>query len=301
MLFIFKVSTAKLQLMKTFNSHAVHCRVPSIQSLSVLNTFLLIGTRGGDILQTDITNGSVYQEKPMVTGHYYGEVWGLATHPTNNSIFATSGDDQTVRIWHISSGTHEDTHSHDCIALTEPDALPDMSRALVFEPTTGHWLVAGLGGRLGYRKVGTFGEHAGSICSLDTNNLQVLHLMKVAKEQISDMAFSLNGETLAVASNDNFIYLIHVEGPMNMSVIHQCSGHSSFVTDVSISSDNMWMMSNDGAGEILYWNINNGKRESDIDIFQNVEFLPNTCPLSWETIGCWPVSVDTRTRPAAGI
>ena len=326
-----QLPTMKLELIKTFDAHLAHARVPSIQSLSIMQTTLLLGTRGSEILQLDMTNGTVHNNKPLVTGHSFGEVWGLATHPLNNSMFATSGDDKTVRMWHISSGTSSGGSSssstatpssfHECIAVTEPGALPDMSRALVFEPTTGDWLVAGLGGRLGLRKIGTFGKHAGSIVSLDATNLNVLGMMKVAKEQIGDMAFTLDGKTLAVASNDNFIYLVNCNGPMDMQVRQRCTGHSSFVTDVSVSIDSKWMMSNDGtvavggvvgvllfgvlvlgictdsfslcvfsgAGEILYWNLKNGKREGDIDLFQKVTFSPNTCPLSWETVGCWPV------------
>ena len=203
-----------------------------------------------EILQLNMTNGAVHDNKPLVTGHSFGEVWGLATHPLNNSMFATSGDDKTVRMWHISSTP---SSSHECIAVTEPDALPDMSRALVFEPTTGDWLVAGLGGRLGVRKIGTFGKHAGSIVSLDATNLNVLGMMKVAKEQIGDMAFTMDGKTLAVASNDNFIYLVNCNGPMDMHVRHRCTGHSSFVTDVSVSIDSKWMMSNDGKVAVQGW------------------------------------------------
>ena len=254
-----QLPTMKLELIKTFDAHLAHARVPSIQSLSIMQTTLLLGTRGSEILQLDMTNGTVHNNKPLVTGHSFGEVWGLATHPLNNSMFATSGDDKTVRMWHISSGTSSGGSSsssssstatpssfHECIAVTEPDALPDMSRALVFEPTTGDWLVAGLGGRLGLRKIGTFGKHAGSIVSLDATNLNVLGMMKVAKEQIGDMAFTLDGKTLAVASNDNFIYLVNCNGPMDMQVRQRCTGHSSFVTDVSVSIDSKWMMSNDG-------------------------------------------------------
>ena len=53
---------------------------------------------------------------------------------------ACSGDDKTVRMWHIGA--------KECIAQTLPGALPDMARALCFYPD-GDFIVAGLGGRLG--------------------------------------------------------------------------------------------------------------------------------------------------------
>jgi WD40 repeat protein len=168
-----------------------------------------------------------------------------APHPFENSIFATSGDDKTVRMWHIGG--------KQCIAITESEALPDMSRALVFEPTTGDWLVAGLGGRLGVRKVSNMGQHAGTIVTFMGKNLKKCASLKVAKEQISDMAFSSNGKTLAVASNDQFIYLLHVNGPTDMNKYAKCGGHSSYVTDVSISENNKWMMTNDGKLSLLFF------------------------------------------------
>lgn len=176
--------------------------------------------------------------------------------------------------------------------MTTSEALPDMSRALIFEPTTGDWLVAALGGRLGVRKVGAFGKHAGSIVTLIGKTLKKCATLKVAKEQIGDMAFTSNGKILAVASNDQFIYLIHVKGPTKMDKFAKCSGHSSYVTDISISEDNKWMMTNDGAGELLFWNVQTGEREPDADEVKNALWNPNTCPLSWETIGIWGASDD---------
>jgi hypothetical protein len=79
-------------------------------------------------------------------------------------------------MWHIGG--------KQCIAMTTSEALPDMSRALIFEPTTGDWLVAALGGRLGVRKVGAFGKHAGSIVTLIGKTLKKCATLKVAKEQI---------------------------------------------------------------------------------------------------------------------
>ena len=36
----------------------------------------------------------------MLQGHFGGELWGLATNPTNSTI-ATAGGDKYVRLWDI--------------------------------------------------------------------------------------------------------------------------------------------------------------------------------------------------------
>mmetsp|Transcript_13275 Transcript_13275/g.2081 ORF Transcript_13275/g.2081 Transcript_13275/m.2081 type:complete len:126 (+) Transcript_13275:1966-2343(+) len=39
-----------------------------------------------------------------MTGHFEGELWGLAVHPFN-PLCATCGGDKTVRIWDLNEGT----------------------------------------------------------------------------------------------------------------------------------------------------------------------------------------------------
>jgi WD40 repeat protein len=56
--------------------------------------------------------------------------------------------------------------------------------------------------------------------------------------------------------------------------------------------DDKYIMSNDGAGEILFWEVKTGKREPRLDKTKNMKYRPNSCPLSWMTKGIWPYSSD---------
>eukprot|EP00946_MAST-07B_sp_MAST-7B-sp1_P000354 g354.t1 len=270
----------------TFDSFADITTKPSIQSISVHSSGrrILLGTRGGEIMEISLADGALLSEEPLTSSHNFGETWGLAAHPHDPNVFATSGDDKTIRLWHVMY--------RGSFARTAPGSVLDMSRALCFSPRSGAYLVAGLGGRIGGRKTGDFGKHAGKIQIFDGESLKVLKTASVAKEQISDVAFSNDGKTLAVASNDNFIHLIDFAGPTRLKRRATCKGHSSYVTDISISQDSKYMMSNCGAGEILFWRLDNGKRLTKLNKLKEAEWLPLTCPLSYATQGIWPDDGD---------
>ena len=218
----------KIEALKTLDMFQQQTLHPSVQSLSISSNKAraLVGTRGGDIMEIKLNDGSLLKPKPLTSGHHHGELWGLAAHPVDPLVFATSGDDKTVRLWNI--------RRRECMAMTESEALPTMSRALVFTPR-GENLVVGLGGRLGHRKVGQHGKHAGKVVVLDSTNLSVLSTTKVAKEMISDMCFTPDGQTLAVASHDNIIYLLTYRSPTDLQPRARCRGHSSYVTNISVS------------------------------------------------------------------
>ena len=216
----------KVELFKTYDSFNKLTRISSVQSLSVSSNKAraLIGTRGGDIIEIKLGDGSLLKNKALTNGHNHGELWGLAAHPHDPTIFCTSGDDKTVRMWSI--------RKRECIGMTQSDALPDMSRAIAFTPRKGDFLAVGLGGRLAGRKIGNHGKSAGKLLMLDCKDLKVVSTFKVAKEMISDICFTPDGQTLAVASHDNIIYLLSYRSPTDLQPRARCRGHSSYITNM---------------------------------------------------------------------
>ena len=91
------------------------------------NLTLLLGTYGGEIIELTAhdnsnnnkskasaientlgsSNGHVNLDltdatsEVLIHSHYSGELWGVATHPYDTDIFASAGDDGSVRIWSI--------------------------------------------------------------------------------------------------------------------------------------------------------------------------------------------------------
>lgn len=45
-------------------------------------------------------------------GHSRAELQGLCSHPLDDDIFATSGDDMTVRMWSISKNRVSSSHMY---------------------------------------------------------------------------------------------------------------------------------------------------------------------------------------------
>jgi len=105
-------------------------------------TKLLVGCGGGDLVEITLSQvGSSDAKgalKNLVSGHSLGEVWGLATHPLDSDLFATCGDDMTLRVF-SKSNQKLDSHA----------ILPHEARALAWIPTPGlsevSYLIVGFG------------------------------------------------------------------------------------------------------------------------------------------------------------
>ena len=91
-----------------------------------------------------------------------------------------------------------------------------------------------------------------------------------------------------MASQDTFIYLVTVNGPTQLSLRSKCSGHSSYIKAITVSSDDLLLMSNDGAGEVKYWNMTDGLPVSTASMIRDSPWNTNTCPVGWSTKGIWP-------------
>ena len=106
-------------------------------------------------------------EEILLESHFYGETRGLAVHP-RELLFATSGDDKTVRIW--------DMKSHKCVATT---TLNSYVRSLAYS-SSGYHLACGTGGRFKGKSCGPQGH----IVILDTKSMRPIFTLKDPKKLV---------------------------------------------------------------------------------------------------------------------
>lgn len=104
---------------------------------------------------------------------------------------------------------------------------------------------------------------------------------------------SADGNFLAVASHDNFVYIYAVtENGRKYSRVGKCTGHSSFVTHVDWSKNSQFLVTNSGDYETLFWEASSGKHVTNMDTVRNLEWATSTCTLSFNTFGIWPDGAD---------
>ncbi|XP_039893399.1 echinoderm microtubule-associated protein-like 2 isoform X1 [Simochromis diagramma] len=209
---------------------------------------------------------------PIVQGHT-DELWGLDIHPTMEQ-FVTCSQDKQVHLW--------DAHSHQPLWSK---TIEDPGRSAGFHPSgavlavgtmTGKWLV------------------------LDTDTRDLVSMHTDGNEIISNVKYSPDGNFLAVASHDNFVYIYAVtENGRKYSRVGKCTGHSSFVTHVDWSKNSQYLVTNSGDYEILFWEASSGKHVTNMDTVRNLEWATSTCTLSFSTFGIWPDGADGTDINAA--
>lgn len=202
---------------------------------------------------------------PIVQGHT-DELWGLDIHPTMEQ-FVTCSQDKQVHLW--------DAHSHQPLWSK---TIEDPGRSAGFHPSgavlavgtmTGKWLV------------------------LDTDTRDLVSMHTDGNEIISNVKYSPDGNFLAVASHDNFVYIYAVtENGRKYSRVGKCTGHSSFVTHVDWSKNSQFLVTNSGDYETLFWEASSGKHVTNMDTVRNLEWATSTCTLSFNTFGIWPDGAD---------
>eukprot|EP01043_Picozoa_sp_COSAG02_P029956 COSAG02_NODE_1888_length_10500_cov_3.026536_4_plen_1147_part_00 len=162
---------------------------------------LAVGTSRNEIVCFDRREGTL--KTIVVTQGHSASVSGLAMDMASPS-FATCADDKTLRLWCLRRGL--------LLGLSQ---LPMAGRACAISPH-GDAIVVGLS--------------SGGLQVHDADTLRVTYENpKLAKESISDLKFSPDGQTLACASHDNMIYLLDTDGWRQYAVL---SGHSSYVSHV---------------------------------------------------------------------
>ncbi|KAG1711816.1 hypothetical protein DVH05_009058 [Phytophthora capsici] len=283
------------QSLKCFDLDAMHVGSfgKGINSVFLNSTGrkLLVGTSSSDIIEIDVASGGVLNGgQPLFSGHFAMELWGLAVHPSQRQ-FVTVGDDRTLRVWDMESKR-----------LIQARLLPAKARACAYSPDS-ELLAVGFGGDNGVRqrkkpalKPGQAQSKEGGVAILRTHDLDTEKLVfedKPAKEWISDVKFSPNGEVLALGSHDNSIYLYSVgAGAQEFKKRKPFSKHNSYITHFDFSDDSNYIQSNCGAYEYLFCDTASSNQVGRASTVRDVKWATWTCTLGWPVQGIWPECAD---------
>ena len=280
-----------LAILRTLNMSSIDCLVKNVISVDISSTGkqILVGTQGSEIVEIDTETGS--NSAILMSGHYKDEVWGLGVHNSNPDLFATSGDDGTVRVWSLGGKK-----------LLCSESVGDQSRAVSFN---GDYVCAGIGGEEGRKKKRAKGVLAGgySVFKFDSNNPSLSKIAedRCAKEWVSDLKFSPSGKLLAVGSHDNKIYLYDVDRESGTTKkVGVCAKHNSYITHVDFTKDETALMSTCGAYELLWFSTRGKQMGSKTEMQQipsatsmrDQKYSPFTCTLGWPVQGIFPDGAD---------
>ena len=254
-------------------------RPSSVHALQydVGSTSVLVGTKGSEVIYFNTVDGAGIA---LQAGHYRGAVWGLA-QSTLNPHFVTTGDDRMIRLWDLSA--------HKCVAAAK---LPSVSRCAAYSPDMCS-IAVGTGGRL---KNGRPAKFDGAFVVVDAETLAVTHRGQDASQPITDIRYSPDGSTLAVACADSCVYLYDVALKYSLRV--KCEGHHGSVTHVDFSADSTWLQSTSTEGELFYWDVSTGTQLMDgaADL-KDTAWATWTCPVGWPVQGVW----SARARPVSSV
>jgi microtubule-associated protein-like 6 len=236
-----------------------------IQSICMRDNQILVATQSGTLITFSSDNEKVNESDTnrVIEGHFVGETWGLARHPTGDE-FVTCGDDMTLRRW--------DSAHQRAIAVVKLDAK---ARAVDYAPDAAHIAV---------------GLYSGRVEIFDGQLGECVKGISVCSEWIQDVKYSpFPGRRLAVSSHDNSIYIFDRKSYTRTAVLR---GHSSYITHIDFSEDGRYLQSNCGAYELLFWDVDKGKQITSASSLRDVPWDTWTCTLGWPVQGIWPPEAD---------
>uniref|UniRef100_A0A3Q0KRN3 Putative WD-repeat protein n=1 Tax=Schistosoma mansoni TaxID=6183 RepID=A0A3Q0KRN3_SCHMA len=267
---------------------------------------LIIGTTKNMILQA----GPGMEISPLMFGHFE-EFWSLAKHPQAHQ-FITGGRDHLVILWDSLSKqaiwSKEFTDAIHCAAFYPPQSVLITNGTM--SPVNNHNNDSNINGNNVIDETNNLDFNVSMMNSHDllvvlgtsTGRWLVFNCLKqeiIAAhsdglgEQIECVAYSPDGNYLALGSRDNVIYVYNVlERGYKYNRVGRCCGHTSFILHIDWSVDGRFIRSVSGDYEILFWTAFDCRQVVSPSTLRDLEWASQTCTLGWEVAGIWPSDSD---------
>jgi WD40 repeat protein len=241
-----KIWDRSLEIIRTFDMKTManqSCVKPYVRSVSMDRSLerIVVGLASSDIYEICYASGS---STLLSRGHFEGELWGLAPHPTDPTIVVTSGDDTTVRVW--------DASLHEMVQIANVEAP---CRAVEWSPRGD---LIGLGTGTGAVDKGDGEEEkSGAIVLLNAESLEIVHEGRDSREWIHVSKFSPDGKLFIVGSEDKEILVYDIAKGFKLK--SKCQKHKAPIASCDFSKCSTWIRSNCVNNDLNYFRANSGE------------------------------------------
>lgn len=237
---------------------------------------ILVATSGSEIYEVAAKSGTTCL---MHESHFSGELWGLGLNPVDADLFATAGDDKTVRVWSLS-------HKR----IIRKAVLDCTARCVSWSPD-GRQLIVGFGGSWDGKRQ----RKDGAFIVLDSKSLKPMFEGRDSRHWIQDVKFSPDGKHFAVGSMDHKIYIYNRQ---TYRMKGTCDRHNSYIKTFDFSADGVYIQSDSGDHEHLYFEAEDGQYFASGSQLKDMKWSDWTCSFGWPVQGAWPYFDDVAKGTA---
>lgn len=268
-----------------------------IRSITQDGTNFLIGNHRSELYLIPVS-GVSEAPKPILTGHFEGEIWSCEVQ--DNGSFLTAGEDNRVIRWSISD--RRDIGSGKVSTEKPPKWRRKfgVSTTSRLHPSLCARAVSQFGGDV------ALGRNDGKVAILDAKTLNpktIIDINRYSKRKVNHqkgnwieaMSYSPNGKTLAVGTHGIAVVLLDVDAGYKVKKTLKKS--NAVLTYLDWSKDSRHLRTNDKGYELLFYdidqkNLKNSKQNTYPTALKDVEWASNSCILTWETQCIWDTDMD---------
>eukprot|EP01013_Petalomonas_cantuscygni_P023165 TRINITY_DN44547_c0_g1_i1.p1 TRINITY_DN44547_c0_g1~~TRINITY_DN44547_c0_g1_i1.p1 ORF type:complete len:774 (+),score=199.39 TRINITY_DN44547_c0_g1_i1:122-2443(+) len=239
-------------------------------SYALSKGLIAVGCANGSIYKVNVAKSELTPQ-PVLRGHYgdlsaradYGELWGLALHPTQ-SLAASAGEDSTLRVWDLTRRTQVAE-----VVLGVPALSCDWA-------PNGQWIVVGC--------------RDGRVAVVDATHGTKVAEVAVAKDRVPCIRYSPCGQYVAAGtgSRDRSVLIFSVDRNTGaLALTARGAGPTSTVLHIDWAVDSSVMCIDTQAYELMYFEPS-GKYRPDARTFKDTPMATQTCVLGFSVQGIWP-------------